>query len=110
MTNRDQSNAKAKAKQLPNIIQDARDMDLLLRLLYNGQRPTRVHTLFCACGLIADRRGNPDAWNGWRVLPHPKCPDCLVRESQPYLARERFSRLVLLLVASSSLPTKEGEA
>ena len=116
MIKRDNSNAGASAnastnvhaERLPWVILNAQDTDRLLRLLYNDRKPARVHTLFCVCGLSADRRGNPDAWNGWRVLPHPKCPGCLAREGQPHLARERFSRMVSMLSSGELLPGKDG--
>jgi hypothetical protein len=79
---------------------DEHDVDTLLRVLYNGTRPTRVHTLVCGCGALADLRVSTKAWNGWQVLPHAKCPKCLAatsaalyfEELYPQLARERFDR------------------
>ena len=58
---------------------DECEADRLLRLLYNGIRPSKVHTLVCLCGAIADLRLSKKAWNGWQVLPTAKCPCCLVK-------------------------------
>jgi len=92
------------------VILDEHDADRLLRILYNGTRPARVHTLICLCGAIADLRMNVCAWNGWQVLPHAKCPTCRAlasaastEELQLELARERFLNLVHQWVAQ-----KEG--
>jgi hypothetical protein len=81
------------------IILDEHDADKLLRVLYNGTRPARVHTLVCLCGTIADLRQDPRAWNGWQILPPAKCPACQmltnaasIEERYPQLARERFVR------------------
>ena len=60
------------------VILDEEDASQLLRILYNGKRPARVHTLICLCGNIADLRKNPKAWNGWQILPTAKCPECLL--------------------------------
>src|SRR5689334_8495068 len=83
------------------IILDEHDADRLLRILYNGTRPAHVHTLICSCGAIADLRVSKCAWNGWQILPHPRCPACLTAESaslvyapSPDEARERFLQLV----------------
>jgi hypothetical protein len=59
------------------IVLDEQDADQLLRMLYNGRRPVRVHTLICLCGAIADLRASPKAWNGWQVIPNARCPRCL---------------------------------
>jgi hypothetical protein len=59
------------------IVLDEGDCDRLLRFLYNGRRPEKVHTLICLCGAIADLRESPKAWNGWRILPNAMCPECL---------------------------------
>jgi len=81
---------------LPLILLDEEDVDRLLKLLYHGQRPARVHTLICGCSAQADLRRNPKAWNGWQILPFAKCPDCLKTpppadgEAYPSLARARF--------------------
>jgi hypothetical protein len=79
------------------IILDEQDADQLLRVLYNGTRPARVHTMVCLCGATANLRERPHAWDGWQVLPHPRCPACLqvmrarvTEELFPWKARERF--------------------
>lgn len=59
------------------VILDEVDTDKLLRLLYNGERPVRVHTLICLCGAVADLRESVKAWNGWQILPTAKCPACI---------------------------------
>jgi hypothetical protein len=59
------------------IVLDELDADRILRFLYNGHRPERVHTLICLCGTLADLREDPRAWNGWRILPNAVCPECL---------------------------------
>jgi hypothetical protein len=59
------------------IVLDELDADRILRFLYNGHRPERVHTLICLCGTLADLRESPKAWNGWRILPNAVCPECL---------------------------------
>ena len=64
------------------IVLDEQDTDRLLRILYNGKRPSKVHTLACACSVIADLRLSPRAWNGWQVLPTAKCPTCLQKPAQ----------------------------
>lgn len=84
---------------MTRIILDERDADQLLRILYNGTRPPRVHTLICACGAIADLRVSSSAWNGWQVLPYVRCPEhkeliSASEESYPQLARERFMDLI----------------
>jgi len=83
------------------IIIDEQDADRLLRILYNGTRPERVHTMVCLCGAIGDLRESPRAWNGWQVLPHPKCPTCLettrartIETLFPNGARSRFLLLM----------------
>ena len=82
---------------MTDVILDEHDTDRLLRILYNGTRPARVHTLNCACGSIADLRLDTYAWNGWQVIPHPKCPVCLALERatlvyapSPERARDQF--------------------
>jgi hypothetical protein len=82
---------------MTRVILDEQDADTLLRILYNGTRPPRVHTLICLCGAIADLRISAHAWDGWQVLPHAKCPLCLALASAtgfevpyPEMARERF--------------------
>lgn len=77
------------------------DVARLLCLLYHGKRPRHVHTLLCLCGAVADLRTSPAAWNGWRVLPTARCPQCIVRESRsileelyPLRAEERFLELL----------------
>lgn len=79
------------------ILLDENDTDRLLRVLYNGTRPARVHTLVCLCGATADLRESPKAWNGWQVLPHARCPICLdatrartIQALFPNRARNRF--------------------
>jgi hypothetical protein len=82
------------------IVLDELDADRILRWLYNGHRPERVHTLICLCGEIADLRKSPAAWNGWRILPNAVCPECLasedakkvqeIAELYPSLAYEKF--------------------
>lgn len=62
------------------IVLDEQDTDRIWRLLYNGTRPKRVHTVVCACGRVADLRVSEDAWVGWKVYPYAKCPDCLARD------------------------------
>ena len=86
---------------MTRIILDEHDADTLLRILYNGTRPARVHTIACLCGAVADLRVSPCAWDGWQVLPHAKCPACLalsrvamIDELSPELARERFLKMV----------------
>jgi len=86
---------------MTTIILDEHDADTVLRILYNGTRPARVHTLVCLCGAIADLRVSPCAWNGWQILPHAKCPACLalasvapIEEQSPQLARERFLKMI----------------
>ena len=75
------------------------DADRLLRLLYHGTRPPRVHLLVCACGRSANLTEGDAAWLGWQVLPHPVCPGCLAGEPYPGAqARERFIQLVDALV------------
>ena len=61
------------------VVLDELDADRLLRVLYNGPRPAKVHTLICLCGAIADLRESPRAWNGWQILPTAKCPNCLAK-------------------------------
>jgi hypothetical protein len=63
--------------EMPLVILDEHDTDRLLRLLYHGTRPARVHTLVCACGRYADLRACESAWNGWQVLPFARCPVCV---------------------------------
>jgi len=77
------------------------DTDRLLRMLYNGTRPARVHTLICACAEIADLRVSPGAWDGWQILPTAKCPECLkcehaasIQDAYPIQAHERFVGMV----------------
>jgi hypothetical protein len=86
---------------MTRIILDEHDADTLLRILYNGTRPARVHTLICLCSARADLRVSSCAWNGWQILPHPKCPECLAKHRaaliyapSPELAREEFLRMV----------------
>lgn len=84
---------------MTRIIVDAQDADKLLRVLYNGTRPERVHTLICLCGAIADLRVSSSAWNGWQVLPYARCPNHkqqteTIVESYPQLAHERFQGLI----------------
>lgn len=88
-------------EELGHVILDEADAAQLLRVLYNGPKPARVHTLICICGAIGDLRTSPKAWNGWRILPHPVCPDCLARGTQSYeqkyfpvQAQDRFTQLV----------------
>ena len=84
------------------VILDAEDADKLLRVLYNGRRPLRVHTLLCACGALADLRVSACAWTGWQVLPTAKCPVCIERtragicteHGYPVRAQVRFVKLV----------------
>ena len=59
------------------VILDELDADRLLRMLYNGTRPAKVHTLVCLCGAIGDLRVSEQAWNGWQILPTAKCPACI---------------------------------
>jgi hypothetical protein len=79
------------------VILDELDADRLLRMLYNGTRPARVHTLVCLCGSTADLRESPSAWNGWQILPNAVCPACRAFraaapdvEHYPACAEERF--------------------
>ena len=79
------------------VLHDENDAWNLLRVLYNGRRPARVHTLICLCGALADLRESPKAWNGWQILPHAKCPACLattqaaeIAEMYPSHAFQRF--------------------
>lgn len=82
------------------VILEEEDAARLLRTLYNGHKPRRVHTLICLCGAMGDLRVSPKAWNGWQVLPHAKCPRCLRRpyvepeEIYPLRAEERFLELI----------------
>jgi hypothetical protein len=64
------------------VILDELDADRLLRVLYNGTRPVRVHTLVCLCGAIADLRQDERAWNGWQILPTAKCPTCIKKSKE----------------------------
>jgi hypothetical protein len=80
---------------------DEHDADVLLRILYNGTRPLRVHTLICFCGNLADLRVSEAAWNGWQLLPHAECPACragnqvsVIEDGYPERARERFLALI----------------
>jgi len=86
---------------MTRIILDEHDADTLLRILYNGTRPVHVHTIACLCGAVADLRVSPCAWNGWQVLPHPKCPNCLAQhraaliyEPSPERARAEFLKIL----------------
>lgn len=86
---------------MTRVVLDELDAGRLLRILYNGTRPDRVHILICVCGALADRRERPDAWQHWLVLPHPKCPDCLAVERDswvyapsPNVAREEFLKSI----------------
>lgn len=77
------------------VIMDGYDADRLLRLLYHGTRPARVHLLICGCGRSANLTEGDAAWLGWQVLPHPMCPGCLAGEPYPGAeARERYLELV----------------
>jgi hypothetical protein len=75
---------------MTEFILSVEDVDRLLRLLYNGTRPRRVHTLICNCGKQATLTNGDAAWLGWQILPNPKCPSCV--DGEPYTgpARERF--------------------
>lgn len=80
---------------------DEEDADRILRILYNGSRPKRVHTLICLCGAIADLRDHESAWDGWQVLPHAVCPTCLaeshaeaIDELYPSQAYEIFLKVL----------------
>ena len=93
------------------IVLDEQDADRILRILYNGTRPSRVHTLICLCGQLADLRESPGAWNGWQILPHALCPLCLaegkangIEELYPSQAYEQFLKVleeILLRTARS---------
>jgi hypothetical protein len=63
------------------IVLDEADVDRILRRMYNGKRPEKIHLLICLCGKWADLWKSPRAWNGWRVLPTAMCPDCLANEN-----------------------------
>jgi hypothetical protein len=91
---------------MTHVILDEADTDRILKLLYNGTRPTRIHTLVCSCGRFADLRASECAWNGWQLLPYARCPWCLGHrralvfpDLQPQLARERFETLMRALGA-----------
>lgn len=80
------------------------DVARLFQVIYHGRRPQHVHTLLCQCGATADLRKSPSAWNGWRVLPTPRCPQCIEREAKsileelyPLQAEERFLELLAQL-------------
>lgn len=96
---------------------DEHDTDRLLKLLYHGRKPERVHTLICACGAMGDLRQGEKAWNGWQIIPHAKCPACLRiqapadGEAYPDLARKRFlNQLVPAFLASEeTCKEKRGE-
>jgi hypothetical protein len=91
------------------ILLDEFDTDRLLRILYNGQRPAKVHTMICVCGAMADLRQSPKAWNGWQILPNAKCPCCLqtpapTRSSMdPVGARKRFEAELNTLLRESEV-------
>jgi hypothetical protein len=80
------------------------DVDRILRILYHGTRPRRIHILICSCGRQASLTKGDAEWLGWQILPHPKCPSCLLAE--PYMgpARERF----LVDLAARLAAGKEG--
>lgn len=86
--------------ELTHIVTDEADADRILRRIYQGRRPARVHLLICACGEMADLHDDPGAWNGWQILPHARCPKCLAERQlvqwdlQPVEARARFLALV----------------
>ena len=67
--------------QQSTIVLDEEDVDRILRRMYNGKRPEKIHVLICLCGTIGDLWKSPKAWNGWRVLPNAMCPDCLADEN-----------------------------
>lgn len=84
------------------VVLDELDADRILRRLYNGRRPEKIHILICLCGAMGDLWQSPRAWNGWRVLPNAVCPACLANESlckledvarlYPSLAHKRFRK------------------
>jgi hypothetical protein len=89
---------------MTRVVLDEHDADAVLRILYNGTRPARVHTLVCGCGALADLRVNANAWNGWQVLPHAMCPACRelgptinMAELYPAGAHERFTKMIEVL-------------
>lgn len=63
------------------IVLDECDADRLLRRMYNGRRPEKIHILICLCSRWANLDVSLKAWNGWRVLPTAMCPDCLANEN-----------------------------
>lgn len=75
------------------------DVDRILRILYHGSRPTRIHFLICSCGRVAQLTPSDADAIGWRVLPHPVCPGCLAHEPYQGPARERYMQLVDKLLA-----------
>lgn len=82
------------------IVMSEMDAARLIHALYKGRWPKHVHTLICGCSAQADLRRDPVAWNGWRVLPTAKCPECLAQRQLvewslvPHEARVRFLALV----------------
>ncbi|HJS17316.1 MAG TPA: hypothetical protein VJ785_01110 [Anaerolineales bacterium] len=63
------------------VVLDEHDVDRILRILYNGTRPSQLHVLVCGCGTLADLHESPKAWDRWQVLPHALCPECLEKEA-----------------------------
>ncbi len=100
---------------MSRIILDEDDAAKLLRVLYNGRKPARVHTLICPCGARADLRESPRAWNGWQILPHGVCPRCIERgkapaqEPYPTQAHERFLEMVHQQTGLSAVSAQAGE-
>jgi hypothetical protein len=70
------------------------DVDRILRILYHGSRPTRIHFLICSCGRVAQLTQSDADAIGWQILPNPRCPDCVAGETYQGPARERYIQLV----------------
>jgi hypothetical protein len=75
------------------------DVDRILRSLYKGSRPIRIHFLICSCGRVANLTQSDAEAIGWQILPYPECPGC--RQHEPYQgpARERYLALVEQLIS-----------
>lgn len=70
------------------------DVDRILRILYNGSRPSGVRYLICSCGRVASLINNDSEALGWQILPHPKCPGCRAAGTYNGPAREQYIQLV----------------
>lgn len=95
---------------------DEQDTDRILKLLYHGEKPERVHTLICGCGAIADLRVSPKAWNGWQILPYARCPACAAvkppadGDAYPALARARFFATIQAINSGGEEPCVPNES